>query len=266
MTIIVPKRPRQDLAARYRKFAETGNVALINGRLEQDDRTEAMMDLIRRKVDFNPGHRVLDIGCGVARLLRTIPDVQFRMGTSLTKEEADLLRAQPSLKGIEFIHGDFSELPHRIHGNFDRVIANSCLPVTGSAKAAERVIEDIVALLNPGGKLWLGELFSRSHPEDRYRKRFKSKSHAIGSAARRHGVRFAGRLAYHILKHRRRANEIIEIGRAYGPWWLTQPDEIPALAGRFGLVVEGVWDCEKETGHAYHAIYGRFSVLLRKPA
>ncbi len=265
MTIILPKRPVRDIASEYRGFARSGDLTLLNGRCEFDARTDAMMDLIRGHVDFAPGQRVLDVGCGDARLLRTIPQAAFRVGTVLTEEERAVLAAEESLTGIHFVAGAFADLPRVIQGKFDRIIANSCLPNIGSASAAEKTVAILADLLEPGGKIWLGELFSKVNPHERRKERFASKWEAIASAKRRHGAVFAAKFARHIVKHWHRADEIVEMRRDFGPWWYISPEQIPSFAARFGLVVEGIWDCEQETGDPFYATNKRISVLLSKP-
>jgi ubiquinone/menaquinone biosynthesis C-methylase UbiE len=263
MTIILPKRPKRDVAAAYREFANSGKLAMLNGRYDLDERTDAMMDFIRRHVDFKAGHRVLDIGCGDARLLRSLPQMAFRAGTVLTEEERAVLTVEDW--GIHFIAGSFADLPRVVPGPFDRIVANGCLPIIASTSAAEKTIGAMVELLNPGGKIWLGELFSKANPDEIHKIRFNSKWSALANARRRHGLVFAAKFARHIVKHWRRASEIVERRREFGPWWFIQPSEIPSLAQRFGLIVDGIWDCEKETGEPFYADHGRFSVLLRKP-
>lgn len=96
MTIFIPRRPARNIEAEYRGFAGASDFHALAGRPGQEDRTIAAIAAIMERMDFAPDHRVLDIGCGDARLLSAIQPVARAVGTVLTNY-AVLLRRRTSL-------------------------------------------------------------------------------------------------------------------------------------------------------------------------
>lgn len=257
MTILIPKRIKRDVAAEFRVFAQSESLSAPNGRLDFEDRTRQSIASVLRRVDFQPHYRVLDIGCGDGRLLHTIQPVAVAVGTVLTKEEHARLVRAPHLAGIHFCVASYDDLPS-IPGKFDRIILNSSLSNAGSKVAGLRALQNIVELLEPGGKLWLGELFAKASD----RREFKNKVRAFLWVRRRYGKEFSLAFARHILKHWRRANRIVDLG--VQSWWYVTPQEIPDVARHFNLKIVGVWNCQEETGDEFYALNDRFSVLFIK--
>ena len=216
-----------------------------------------MRRAILDRLNFSPDHAVLDIGCGDASLLASIPVVASRAGTVLTGEEAARLAGAPHLAGIRFLAASFDDLAE-FPETFDCVIVNGSLHFTRTAPKARRALANISRLMRPGGKLWLGELFAHQEPRKEYVSKFK----AVHRAWKHHGLRFAAALGHHIIRRRQRAERFVEpLPRA----WYVSPDVLPALAAEHGLVVEKIWRCQDMTGDPFYALQDRFSVLLSKP-
>jgi ubiquinone/menaquinone biosynthesis C-methylase UbiE len=268
VTLLVPIRFGRDIAADYKRLAMSDDIRNLNGRVDFDERTDVMMSFIREHMDFPDHARVLDIGCGDARLLRSLIKVSQRAGTVLTQDELERLRGEQSLSRIEFHAGNATSLKTVLKGRqFDRIVANSWLSSVGSRSEALRTLRIISDMVAPGGKLWLGELFSRPHPNpkfERYSRQYSSRADAITQIWKRRGAVPALKLAKHIARHWDRSDSIIEVGRWLGPWWYTNKIEIKSFAHLFGFTIDGIWDCEKETGDPFYAVNGRFSVLLSK--
>ncbi len=252
MTVIIPKRATRDIVAEYRDFAEKAadDLHALSGRDVHKDRTRAAIQAILQHVDFEPSHRVLDIGCGDASLLCKIPFVAASVGTVLTKEELQRLTAAPHLAGMQFYAASFDDLM-QVPGKFDRIIANGCLAFARTPYGAHRALKNVTALMAPSGKLWCGELLAK----DFRRKEFTSKLAAVRHIHRHHGPRFALAFLRHLFRHRRRAERIVEV--APHLWHIT-PKEIPALAARYGLKVDGIWNCQDITGDPFYSLQDRF--------
>jgi SAM-dependent methyltransferase len=236
----------------------------MNGRGGNEKRTDDMIFLIRKYMRFEDGNSVLDVGCGDARLLLSILNASIRVGTVLTEAERMSLAIDPSRKGIFFVKAVFPNLHEIPRIGFDKIIANSSLPSVGIATIAKQTISELSLSLNSGGSMYLGELFT-ANPFIRRKRIYRSKIRAVLRAAKRYGPTFAWNFAFHIIKHKHRANQLIEVIRNPGSWWITSKEEISHFAQELGLKVDGIWDCETETGDEFYGIHRRFSVLLTKP-
>ena len=252
MTIAIPAA-RRDVAAEYRRFAGSANdLHFLTGRGDLQDRTRAMIGAIVDRLHFLPGQKVLDVGCGDASLLLALPASSARLGTVATAEELARLKAAPHLIGIDFAAVSFDDLAG-LPGRFDRIVVNGALHFSQTRERAERAIGSIAALLAPGGKIWLGELLARAAPS----RSFSSRSRAVRHTYAEHGA--LSTMALLAQMALRPSDTVIEPA---SPLWVIEPSDIAALSARFGLTVEGVWNCEAMTGDAFYSIQGRYSVLL----
>jgi cyclopropane fatty-acyl-phospholipid synthase-like methyltransferase len=257
MTLIIPKRIKRDLVAEYTRFAleATEDLHSLTGRFSDRDATQRAIQSILDRVDFRSTDRVLDIGCGDASLLKSIPSL-CRVGTVLTTHELGRLQAATDLKGIDFYAASFDGIS-AIPGTYDIIIVNGCFHFTRTEHKATKTLKSIANLLAPGGRLWLGELLSIDHR----RHVFSSKKYAIKYVYKTYGAKFTLAFVRHIARHYRRADRILVLPPKL---WHTNPDALASLAAQFDLHVQNVWNCYDITGNASYLTQGRFSVLLTK--
>jgi ubiquinone/menaquinone biosynthesis C-methylase UbiE len=132
--------------------------------LEQADRLEgirAVQRALRRALDLRPGMRLLDAGCGIgletARLAAEHPETSV---TGLDRNRELLRIAQrrvdPRPANLRWLEGDLTalELPG---ASFDAIRTERVLMYLPDDRF-ERVLDDLVRVLRPGGRLALFEL------------------------------------------------------------------------------------------------------------
>lgn len=104
----------------------------------------------RRVVDEltarGPLRRALDVGCGDGRLLAALPEGTERCGV-----EASSAAALARQHGVQVLADRFSALPG-LPGRFDAIAA---VDVIEHVHQPHRLLEDMAALLEPGGRLVL---------------------------------------------------------------------------------------------------------------
>ena len=131
------------------------------GFLEAVDRmpgTRAIQRALREALDPAPGMRLLDAGCGIG--LETQRLAALHPGLSVTglDRNGELLdhARRSTLANLEWVEADLTalELPER---SFDLIRAERVLMYLPSP-AFERALDDLIALLRPGGRLALFEL------------------------------------------------------------------------------------------------------------
>lgn len=126
-----PERARRSVSLHY----DTGNdlfEAMLDRRMVyscaywQDAKTldeaqEAKLDLLCRKLRLEPGHRLLDIGCGWGGLARYAAERYGArvVGITLSKEQASLASERARGLPVEIRLQDYRELA----GTFDRIVS-----------------------------------------------------------------------------------------------------------------------------------------------
>ncbi len=108
--------------------------------------------------------RVLEIGCGTGLLLfRIAPSCEAYTGLDFSRAALDAVRAAPAfaaLPNVTLHQRSATELYGLPPGSFDTVIINSVAQYFPSVEYLLEVVSGAVALLAPGGSLFLGDLRS----------------------------------------------------------------------------------------------------------
>lgn len=115
-------------------------------------------DLVAQ-AELEPGHRVLDLGCGTGTLTRLVaPRVPGGRAVGLDGDMALLRRARAKaapVPGLTWVHGLAEALPFP-PGSFDRVLSTLVFHhLTDGQK--QRALAQVHALLAPGGELHLAD-------------------------------------------------------------------------------------------------------------
>jgi ubiquinone/menaquinone biosynthesis C-methylase UbiE len=128
--------------------------------LEHADRLpgiRAVQRALRQAIDPQPGMRLLDAGCGIGletgRLAAEYPATSVT-GLDRNAELLDVARRRPA--NVTWIEADLSEL-ELPEASFDAIRTERVLMYLPDGDF-ERVLDDLVALLAPGGRLALFEL------------------------------------------------------------------------------------------------------------
>lgn len=130
---------------------------------------EEMKEQVQRTVEriaATRPRRVLEIGCGTGLLLFPLaPRVSGYVGTDFSTVALDFVQQQLNRLGTEYAHvtllrrlaEDFSSFEP---GSFDTVVLNSVVQYLPSIQELARILELALTVLEPGGKIFLGDLRS----------------------------------------------------------------------------------------------------------
>jgi ubiquinone/menaquinone biosynthesis C-methylase UbiE len=109
---------------------------------------------------IQPGHRVLDLGCGTATLTllikQTHPDAQvFGLDGDLKILEIARSKVRKAGLGIAFDHGMAFDLPYQDH-SFERVVVSLVLHHLARENKI-RTLKEVLRILKPGGELHVAD-------------------------------------------------------------------------------------------------------------
>jgi SAM-dependent methyltransferase len=128
--------------------------------LEAVDRlpgTQAVQHALREALELAPGMRLLDAGCGIGLETRRLAALHPGVAVTGLDRNGELLEiARRGAPAVEWREGDLTalDLPP---GSFDAIRAERVLMYLPSPDF-ERALDDLIALLRPGGRLALFEL------------------------------------------------------------------------------------------------------------
>ncbi|HET6374907.1 MAG TPA: class I SAM-dependent methyltransferase, partial [Methylocella sp.] len=146
------------------QFNTAGWVSSYTGKeIPAAEMQEWVDETVRRIRSLRP-RRVLEIGCGTGLiLLRLAPYCERYTGTdfsqaALQSAAAAIEQAGPALAHVKLLHqaaADFSGMEQQ---RFDTIVLNSVIQYFPSANYLLRVLEGAAQLLEPGGRIFLGDV------------------------------------------------------------------------------------------------------------
>ena len=186
--------------------------------IPEDDMREWRDRTVERILALRPS-RVLEVGCGSGLLLFAVaPHCQHYTGLDFSEQVIRRLRellprVEPPLPSVDLRQGPADDLADLPAGEFDTVILNSVIQYFPDIEYLLKVLEGVVRLVRPGGRVFVGDVRNLGLLE------------AFHSSVQLHAAPDslpAGRLRERI---RRKAAQEREL--------LIDPAFFPALTGRF---------------------------------
>lgn len=123
---------------------------------------------IRAKIQLQPDHRIIDVGCGAGTVLAQLLHPGQR-GVGVDLCEALVQRAPDfgvPVDRIDFHIGEAADVPLP-DNTFDRVLCYSVLEFAPDYAYAERAVRELVRVCAPGGFILIGDIFG-------FRERFRA--------------------------------------------------------------------------------------------
>ncbi|QBD82930.1 amino acid adenylation domain-containing protein [Ktedonosporobacter rubrisoli] len=129
---------------------------------------EEMQEWVDQTVErilVNQPVRLLEIGCGTGLLLyRIAPHCEFYCGTDFSPQVLGKLRQQVEKSGlshVQLLEGSADDLAQFAPGSFDTIVLNSVAQYFPSITYFIQVVENMLRLVAPGGRIFLGDLRNR---------------------------------------------------------------------------------------------------------
>ncbi len=145
-------------------FDVAGWASTYTGELiDAEEMREWVDDTVARIGELAP-RRVLEIGCGTGLLLfRVAPACERYVGLDAAASAVERIGRQlegRSLPQVELVHGQAGRVSSLVEGPFDTVVINSVAQYFAGADELIDIVRQALALLRPGGSLFLGDLRS----------------------------------------------------------------------------------------------------------
>jgi amino acid adenylation domain-containing protein len=130
--------------------------------IPHEEMEEWLTCTIERILSLRP-QRVLEIGCGVGLLLQHLaPKCPAYVGADFSASALNQLRqwmqGQEGLGHVQLVHRAATDLSDFPAGSFDTVVVNSVVQYFPDIHYLVKVLEGAVRLLNPGGRIFLGDI------------------------------------------------------------------------------------------------------------
>ena len=136
--------------------AENYTIAASRYLYQEEEEKNIISDIIK-KLDIRPQDVCMDIGCGTGNvLIHLLPLVKSITGIDHPKCLEKLKERTTGIGNIYLIPGNFLDID--IKNRFDKIIVYSVLQCLEEEKEVFDFIEKALLLLNPGGKLLLGDI------------------------------------------------------------------------------------------------------------
>lgn len=125
--------------------------------LHQAEEEKNIVPDIVRKLEIRPSDQCLEIGCGTGNILVPLSSrVRSIAGIDHAKCLETLGRRVAGKNNIELIPGNFLDI--KIEKGFDKIIVYSVLQYLKDENETFSFINKAILLLNPGGRLLLGDI------------------------------------------------------------------------------------------------------------
>ncbi len=142
-------------------------------------------------IDFVPGGKALDIGCGNGQLLHKLQDLGWDcQGVEFNAKAVEICRTN----GLQVFHGEL-EAANFADDSFDLITAHHLIE---HVTDPDRLLAEIARILKPGGRLWLRTPNNRSlgrtwfgsywFPNETPRHLFLFSAASLNQLAKRHGL------------------------------------------------------------------------------
>ena len=137
------------------------NETLVSGRyIYQENLVGDIVDDLVKKLNLKKGSNLLDIGCGVGMV--TIPlSKNFNNVTCIdNKYSLEIFKKKTiNNKKFKFISGNFLKIPNKkISRKFENILVYSVLQLLENDDEVFKFIDKSLKLLEPGGKLLIGDV------------------------------------------------------------------------------------------------------------
>lgn len=228
--LLLPRPTNMNWAHVYKELAAETDIHAIT---QRPDAAKTTLIARNAKGRLPEAKSVLDIGCGDGQLLRSI-NAEVRVGTVISEEEAQRLRANYQGSGMEFYAANIETLS--TDRKFDLISVVGVFQLLTSRKSARKALLSISRMVNDGGHVYIGDFIQVGITP----KRHHSTIRAIGFVRRTSGIKVTLGFLVHLWKRRHRMG-YYEAPRL--PQYAASADDFIALARECGLEIVEKWDC-----------------------
>lgn len=111
---------------------------------------------VATKLGIEQNHSILEIGCGPGNILCGLASISTNLCGIDSAGQLEIAAARPELKEAKFISGRFEDLD--LTETFDRIVIYGVVQWLSDLRAVISFIKKAATLLNPEGKMLVGDL------------------------------------------------------------------------------------------------------------